>query len=333
MTLRGASERADGADGWPETCSPRFVTELLKPPTTRQGAARRKKGTDEDATADRSDGVPAIEVRPPRSHDHTLDSDFGSEGIELAERTRDMSADEETERMTLGLDTEKSKSGATESGVTRMYLAVASSFLKEGGQPTLAPACQSYSELSQEIDRLAGELETLRQQGRTWFGVEDENDEPAAERNAADEPASRPVVGTAASLRVCDVMTREVETLDSNQQLAIAKDLMHQRRIRHLPILGEENELVGIVSQRDLFFGALAWSMGQGELAQQKALEAFSVKQVMHTDVVTIDPDKPLSEAARLMAEHKIGCLPVLRAGRLIGILTEADFVALYRQD
>jgi CBS domain-containing protein len=48
---------------------------------------------------------------------------------------------------------------------------------------------------------------------------------------------------------------------------------------------------------------------------------------------VTIDPDKPLSEAAHLMAEHKIGCLPVLRAGRLLGILTESDFVALYRQD
>jgi CBS domain-containing membrane protein len=237
-----------------------------------------------------------------------------------------MGADEEAETMTLGLDTSEVGSGA-EPGRVRVYLAVASSFLKESGEPTLAPACQSYSVLSQEIDRLVEELEALRQQGGTWFGVE--QDHPASKPAREDEPNDRPTTTTGASLLVADVMTREVATLESNQQLSVAEDLMQQRRIRHLPVLNDERDLVGIVSQRDLFFGALSWSMGQGRRAQEKALETFPLKQVMRTDVVTIDPDKPLSEAARLMTEHKVGCLPVLRAGRLVGILTEGDFVAL----
>jgi CBS domain-containing protein len=105
---------------------------------------------------------------------------------------------------------------------------------------------------------------------------------------------------------------------------------MRLERIRHLPVLDDDGEeLVGIVSQRDIFRGALARALGYGEAAQTKLLGMLVVKEVMTNDVVTIGPAASLAEAAGIMRERRIGCLPVLEDGRLVGILTEADFVAL----
>jgi CBS domain-containing membrane protein len=126
---------------------------------------------------------------------------------------------------------------------------------------------------------------------------------------------------------VRDLMTTAVKTLRRNDQLSIADDLMRAERIRHLPVLDEEDRLCGVVSQRDLFRGALASALGYGELAQRKLLGTLVVKEVMATEVVTTTKGTPLREAARLMLERKIGCLPVLEGERLVGILTEGDFV------
>ena len=122
-------------------------------------------------------------------------------------------------------------------------------------------------------------------------------------------------------------MTSEVTALRRNDKLSIADDVMRLGRIRHLPILDEDEQVVGIVSQRDLFRGALARALGYGAHAQQKLLGQLLVKEVMTNDPVTIPPDAPLAEAARLMLERKIGALLVVEDGRLAGILTESDFV------
>lgn len=129
---------------------------------------------------------------------------------------------------------------------------------------------------------------------------------------------------------VRDVMTSVVRTLGRNDQLTLADDVMQAARIRHLPVLDEEGVLCGIVSQRDLFRGALARALGYGESAQKKLLGTLVVKEVMTTEVVTIGPDATLGAAARAMLHHKIGALPVVDGERLLGILTESDFVALF---
>jgi CBS domain-containing membrane protein len=132
-------------------------------------------------------------------------------------------------------------------------------------------------------------------------------------------------------LRVCDVMTEEVTTLKQNDVLTLASDIMQLGRIRHLPVLEEDgDQLVGILSQRDLFRGALARALGYGQRAQRKMLDSLRVKEVMTTDLITTGPDTPLIEAARVLMERKIGCLPVVEGGKLVGILTEADFVAMF---
>jgi len=129
-------------------------------------------------------------------------------------------------------------------------------------------------------------------------------------------------------LRVKDRMAKEVATLRANDKLSIADDVMSLGRIRHLPVLDDDDDaIVGIVSQRDLFRGALARALGYGEFARQKLLGTLLVKDVMSQPVATIDEESPLRDAARRMMERKIGCLVVTRGGRLAGILTESDFV------
>lgn len=122
-------------------------------------------------------------------------------------------------------------------------------------------------------------------------------------------------------------MTTEVHTLGRNDRLSVADELMRMERIRHLPVLDDDGDLAGIVSQRDLFRSALARALGYGETAQQKLLDMLSVKEVMSHPVETIGPDASLAEAARRMRQRGIGCLVVLEGDRLVGILTEGDFV------
>jgi len=134
-----------------------------------------------------------------------------------------------------------------------------------------------------------------------------------------------------AELRVADLMTREVATIKPNDKLSVAEDIMRLGRIRHLPVVDESDEtkLVGIVSLRDLFRGSLADALGYGARAQQKMLDMLLAKEVMTSNVLTTTPDTPLVDAAKVMLERKLGSLPVLENGRLVGILTESDFVGM----
>ena len=118
-------------------------------------------------------------------------------------------------------------------------------------------------------------------------------------------------------------------TLGRNDTLTIADELMKQQRVRHLPVLDDYGDLCGIVTQRDLFRGAVLRSLGYGSRAEDLMLASLAVKDAMTEDPITVAPDMPLADAARQMLEHGIGCLPVLENGRLVGLLTEGDFVRI----
>ena len=132
---------------------------------------------------------------------------------------------------------------------------------------------------------------------------------------------------------VADLMTTEVATLQHNDQLSIADDVMKLGRVRHLPVLGEDGELAGIISQRDLLHGSLASLLGYGSVARAKLLSTILVKEAMTTDPIVVDPDTTIAEAARIMTVNKIGCLPVTKGDVLVGIVTESDFVRLHLTD
>lgn len=130
--------------------------------------------------------------------------------------------------------------------------------------------------------------------------------------------------------RVRDLMTSEVTSLFRNDELTLADDIMRLGRIRHLPVLDEETgELVGVLSGRDLYQSALVRALGYGSAGHRKVLKTLKVKEIMSTSLETVAPDTPLADAAKLMLERKLGCLPVVEGSKLVGILTEADFVAL----
>jgi CBS domain-containing membrane protein len=130
-------------------------------------------------------------------------------------------------------------------------------------------------------------------------------------------------------LRVKDVMSREVRTEQRNDQLGVADKLMKGERIRHLPVIDEAGDVCAVVSQRDLFRGALLRALGYGSRAEETLLRQVVVKEAMSADLFTTTPDTPVAEAARVMIERRIGCLPVLDGGKLVGIVTETDFVRL----
>ncbi len=128
-------------------------------------------------------------------------------------------------------------------------------------------------------------------------------------------------------MKVRDLMSTQVHTVTRNDQASIADELMRTHRIRHLPVLGDDGELAGILSRRDVFRTALKRTLGYGESAQDRLLGMLLVKEVMTNEVETIGPDAPAAEAARRMLDLQISSLVVVDAGRIIGMLTESDFV------
>jgi CBS domain-containing protein len=133
-------------------------------------------------------------------------------------------------------------------------------------------------------------------------------------------------------MKVKDIMVKEVATLDINDELSLANDIMRLGRIRHLPVM-EGETVVGIVSERDLFRSSLAQALGYGDKASREVMKTLHIKDIMVKRVVTIPPLTPLKDAVGLMVERKIGCLPVVEDGKLVGLITETDILMQYCRD
>ena len=128
------------------------------------------------------------------------------------------------------------------------------------------------------------------------------------------------------TVTVRDIMAKKPVFLKHDDTLALAKDTMERERIRHCPVV-EREELVGVVSQRDLYRVSLGSGMRFEENTQKEFLKTVAVKDVMSHPAVTVTADASIREAARLMVAKKIGCLPVLDAGKLVGLITETDLL------
>ncbi|MFZ2087662.1 MAG: CBS domain-containing protein [Desulfobaccales bacterium] len=133
-------------------------------------------------------------------------------------------------------------------------------------------------------------------------------------------------------MKVKDIMTKEVATLGSEEELSLANDIMRLGRIRHLPVVSGES-VVGIISERDLFRTSLAQALGYGNKDSREVMKTLRIKDVMVKQVTTVSPDMELKDAVALMMERKIGCLPVVQGNKLLGILTETDILLQYCKD
>lgn len=133
---------------------------------------------------------------------------------------------------------------------------------------------------------------------------------------------------SAATMTVRNLMARDPVTLDRNETLDLAESIMNLGRIRHMPVV-DNGKVIGIISQRDLFRSALIRALGFGRRATSALIKTIKIKEVMTEHVITTAPEVTVKEAARIMIDKKIGCLPVVENEKLVGLLTETDILRL----
>ncbi|HNS52578.1 MAG TPA: CBS and ACT domain-containing protein [Anaerolineae bacterium] len=124
---------------------------------------------------------------------------------------------------------------------------------------------------------------------------------------------------------VRDRMSTKPVTILVSTPIAEALRTMRQADVRRMPVLDEAGKLVGIVSEKDLLVASPSPASSLTVSEVHYLLNHLSVSELMSTEVITISPDTPVEEAARIMADHKIGGLPVMESDRLVGIITETD--------
>jgi acetoin utilization protein AcuB len=125
-------------------------------------------------------------------------------------------------------------------------------------------------------------------------------------------------------------MSRHPITITEDTPIAEALKAMKDQKVRRLPVLNKDGDLVGIVSEKDLLYASPSPATSLSIHEIHYLLAKVTVKEVMTRKVITVEEDCPLEEAARIMADNKIGGLPVVRDGRLVGIITETDLFKIF---
>jgi CBS domain-containing protein len=120
------------------------------------------------------------------------------------------------------------------------------------------------------------------------------------------------------------IMMGSPVTLTPDDTLDLANNVISLGRIRHIPVV-ENGKLVGLLSERDLIGAAANRIFGLNQKSKSALLKTESVKSIMKKRLVTVTPDTPIKDAARLMADKKIGCVPVISAGALVGLVTTTN--------
>jgi len=218
--------------------------------------------------------------------------------------------------------------GGADRSIARVRVDSACSYTRENAAPLITVDCRSADEFEAETNRLKKELDAIEREARRLFGGAAPETAPTVDPVPPPAPVRRAMT-IRDDLRVRDRMTSNVKTLGPNDKVRIADELMKVGRFRHVVVLDDDGEVVGVLSQSDICLNALAWAQGEGNAAHDRMLETLPVKEVMRSSVRTIGPDSSLADAAKAMIESKIGCLPVTEEDRLVGIITEGDFLAL----
>ncbi len=123
--------------------------------------------------------------------------------------------------------------------------------------------------------------------------------------------------------------TRPV-TVTADTPITEALRIMRQNQVRRLPVLDAEDHLVGIVSEKDLLYASPSPATSLSIYEMHYLLSRLLVSELMTKELITVAPDVPLEEAARIMADNKIGGLPVVEGGELVGIITETDIFKVF---
>ncbi|MDR0721002.1 MAG: CBS and ACT domain-containing protein [Treponema sp.] len=126
------------------------------------------------------------------------------------------------------------------------------------------------------------------------------------------------------------VMTKNPIYIHPDMSVNEVRSLMDKEKIGHLPVLDKNNKLIGLVTRKDLVKASpsAATSLDMYEISY--LLSKMTIKEVMEKNVVTVAEDEVMEEAARIMADQGLGCLPVLRGSLLVGIITDTDLFHVF---
>jgi acetoin utilization protein AcuB len=129
---------------------------------------------------------------------------------------------------------------------------------------------------------------------------------------------------------VSRAMSRKLITTTPETPVAEAQSQMRREKIHHLPVVDNSGKLVGIVTEKDLIYASPSPATSLSMYEINYLLAKLRVAKVMTREVITATEDSPLEQAARVMADHDIGCLPVVTDGKPVGIVTESDIFRVF---
>jgi CBS domain-containing protein len=130
-------------------------------------------------------------------------------------------------------------------------------------------------------------------------------------------------------ITVEEFMTSELCTMSETDSVNDARKVMTERHIRHIPVTDGENRLIGLVTQRDILAVTALESEGRENKASETGKRDTRLSDIMIKNVSVVDKTDSLRTAAMYMQSHKYGCMPVVSDGRLAGIVTDSDFIAI----
>jgi CBS domain-containing membrane protein len=130
-------------------------------------------------------------------------------------------------------------------------------------------------------------------------------------------------------LYVSDLMSKKLVTLLESDTLLEARQLMDLARIRHIPIVDAQHRFIGLLTNRDVLTYAVSKLADIDQKTRDEIDSGIPLAEIMRTDVTTVAPTHNLRDAAETLLHHKYGSLPVVEGEKLVGILTEADFLKL----
>ena len=125
---------------------------------------------------------------------------------------------------------------------------------------------------------------------------------------------------------VTEIMMGSPVTLKPEDTLDLANDVISLGRIRHIPVV-DAGRLVGLLSERDLLGAAATQIFGLKQKTKSALLKSVLIKDVMKKHVVTVSPETSIKDAAHLLADKKIGCVPVVSNGAIVGLVTTTDIL------
>ena len=125
---------------------------------------------------------------------------------------------------------------------------------------------------------------------------------------------------------VTDIMMGSPVTLKPEDTLDLANDIISLGRIRHIPVV-DAGRLVGLLSERDLMGAAASHVFRLKQKSKSALLKSVLIRDVMKKRVVTVSPETSIKDAAHLMADKKIGCVPVVINGAIVGLVTTTDIL------